>query len=125
MLQASLALFPANGIVIHPTEWARIELTKTSDGAYLFANPQGVAGPTLWGLPVVATQAMSGDDFLVGAFNMAATIWDRMDTEVLISSEDRDNFVKNMLTVRAEKRLGLAVYRPEALIYGDFGTVSG
>lgn len=125
MLQASLALFPANGIVIHPTEWARIELTKTSDGAYLFANPQGVAGPTLWGLPVVATQAMSGDDFLVGAFNMAATIWDRMDTEVLISSEDRDNFIKNMLTVRAEKRLALAVYRPEALIYGDFGTQSG
>lgn len=125
MLQASLALYPANGIVIHPSEWARIELQKTTDGAYLFANPQGIAGPTLWGLPVVATQAMSGDDFLVGAFNTAATIWDRMDTEVLISSEDRDNFVKNMLTVRAEKRLGLAVYRPEALIYGDFGTVSG
>lgn len=125
MLQASLALYPANGIVIHPTEWARIELTKTTDGAYLFANPQGVVGPTLWGLPVVATQAMSGDDFLVGAFNMAATIWDRMDTEVLISSEDRDNFVKNMLTVRAEKRLALAVYRPEALIYGDFGTQTG
>lgn len=125
MLQASLALYPADGIVIHPTEWARIELTKTTDGAYLFANPQAVAGPTMWGLPVVATQAMTGDDFLVGAFGMAATIWDRMDTEVLISSEDRDNFVKNMLTVRAEKRLALAVYRPEALIYGDFGTVTG
>lgn len=125
MLQASLALYPANGIVIHPTEWARIELTKTTDGSYLFANPQSLVGPTLWGLPVVATQAMTGDDFLVGAFNMAATIWDRMGTEVLISSEDRDNFVKNMLTVRAEKRLALAVYRPEALIYGDFGTVSG
>lgn len=125
MLQASLALYPANGIVIHPTEWARIELTKTSDGAYLFANPQSLVGPTLWGLPVVATQAMSGDDFLVGAFNIAATLWERLDAEVLISSEDRDNFVKNMLTIRAEERVGLAVYRPEALIYGDFGTVSG
>lgn len=125
MLQASLALYPANGIVIHPTEWARIELTKTSDGAYLFANPQSLVGPTLWGLPVVATQAMTGDDFLIGAFNIAATLWERLDAEVLISSEDRDNFVKNMLTIRAEERVGLAVYRPEALIYGDFGTVSG
>ena len=125
MLQASIALYPANGIVIHPNEWARIELTKTTDGAYLFANPQSLVGPTLWGLPVVATQAMAGDDFLVGAFNTAATLWERMDAEVLISSEDRDNFVKNMLTVRAEERIGLAVYRPEALIYGDFGTVSG
>ncbi len=125
MLQSALALYPANGIVIHPTEWARIELTKTTDGSYLFANPQALAGPVLWGLPVVATQAITGDDFLVGAFNMAATIWDRMGMEVLISSEDRDNFIKNMLTIRGEERLALAVYRPESLIYGDFGTVSG
>lgn len=124
MLQASLALFPATGIVIHPTDWARVELTKTTDGAYLFANPQSLVGPTLWGLPVLATPAMSVDKFLVGAFNIAATIWDRMGTEVLISSEDRDNFVKNMLTVRAEKRLALTVQRPEALIYGDFGNVT-
>lgn len=125
LLQASLALFPANGIVLHPTEWARVELTKTTDGAYLFANPQGTIGPTLWGVSVVPTQAMDTDNFLVGAFNMAATIFDRMDTEVLISSEDRDNFIKNMLTVRAEKRLALAIYREEALITGDFGTVTG
>ncbi|MBN8956767.1 MAG: phage major capsid protein, partial [Rhizobiales bacterium] len=51
------------------------------------------------------------------------TIWDRMDVEVLVSSEDRDNFVKNMLTVRAEKRLAMVVKRPAALVYGDFGNV--
>ena len=32
----------------------------------------------------------------------------------------RDNFVKNMLTVRAEKRLALAIKRAQALIYGQF-----
>ena len=36
-------------------------------------------------------------------------------TEVLISSEDRDNFIKNMLTVRAEERIALAVKIPECL----------
>jgi HK97 family phage major capsid protein len=60
----------------------------------------------------------------VGAFRMAGTIYDRMQTEVLISSEDRDNFVKNMLTVRAEKRLAFAVKRPAALIYGDLGLIT-
>ena len=39
LLQASLAEFPATGIVLHPSDWADIELTKTDDGSYLFANP--------------------------------------------------------------------------------------
>lgn len=122
ILQASLAEYPADGIVLHPTDWADIELTKDGEDRYIFANVIQLAGPQLWGRPVIATQAMDIDEFLVGAFRMAAKIWDRMDTEVLISSEDRDNFVKNMLTVRAEKRLALAVKRPGALVTGDFET---
>jgi HK97 family phage major capsid protein len=122
-LQASLAEFPADGAILHPTDWARIELTKDGENRYIWANPRALGGPTLWGDPVVETQAISVDKFLVGAFKTAATIYDRMDAEVLISSEDRDNFIKNMLTVRAEKRLALAVKRPLALTYGDFGNV--
>ena len=125
LLQASLAEYPADGIVLHPTDWARIELTKDGESRYIFANVIQMAGPQLWGRPVVATQAMDEDEFLTGAFGMAAKIYDRMDAEVLISSEDRDNFIKNMLTVRAEERLALAVKRPGALVTGDFGNVSG
>lgn len=121
LLQASLAEYPADGIVIHPTRWAKIELTKDGQQRYIFANVIQMAGPQLWGRPVIATQAMDEDEFLTGAFRVAAKIYDRMDTEVLISSEDRDNFVKNMLTVRAEKRLALAVKRPAALVTGEFG----
>lgn len=123
MLQASLAEFPADGMVLHPTDWARIELLKDGENRYLWSNPRGMAGPSLWGLPVVDTQAITVDKFLVGAFKMAATIYDRMDAEVAVSSENSDNFVKNMYTVRAEKRLALAVKRALALTYGDFGNV--
>ena len=122
LLQASLAEYPADGIVINDVDWADIELTKDGEQRYIFANVIQLAGPQLWGRPVISTQAMDLDEFLVGAFRMAAKIWDRMDTEVLISSEDRDNFVKNMLTVRAEKRLALAVKRSQALVSGDFTT---
>ena len=125
LLQASLAEYPADGIVLHPTDWARIELTKDGEFRYLFANIMQLAGPQLWGRPVIGTQSMDEDEFLVGAFRAAGTIYDRMDAEVLLSSEDADNFTKNMITVRAEKRLALAIKRAAALITGDFGNVSG
>lgn len=120
MLQAALAELPASGVVLNPVDWAEIELTKTQDGAYLFANPQGSVDPRLWGLPVVATPAMTATDFLIGAFNMGAQIFDRADASVEVSTEDSDNFRKNLVTVLAEERLALAVYRPEAFITGDF-----
>lgn len=121
MLQGALALYPATGIVISEADWARIELTKTTDGAYLFANPQGTVEARLWGLPVVATPAMEVDKFLVGNFQIGATLYDRMGVEVLISTENADDFEKNLATMRAEERLALAVKRPNAFIFGDFG----
>lgn len=118
LLQVELADYAPDGMVLHPTAWASIELTKTTDGAYIFANPQALAGPVLWGRPVVPTKRIGAGNFLVGAFKLAAQIFDRMETEVRISDQDRDNFIKNMLTVRAEKRLALAVRRPAALVKG-------
>lgn len=119
ILQVFLAQFPATGIVLHPTDWAKIELTKDAGGNYIIGNPQGAISPTLWNLPVVSTQAMAPGEFLTGAFSYAAQIFDRMDIEVLLSSENVDDFEKNMFTIRAEERLALAVYRPEAFVTGD------
>lgn len=124
MLQAALAEYPATGHVINPIDWARIETYKDTEGRYLIGNPRGTLSPTLWGLPVVVTQAMLEDEFLVGAFIPAAQIFDREDSNVQVSTEDSDNFRKNLVTIRAEERLALAVYRPEALIYGHFGANS-
>ena len=120
MLQAMLALYPATGHVLNPTDWAAIELTKDSQGRYIWANPAGLIGPTLWGLPVAESLAMASGAFLTGALRYAAQIFDREDATVLMSTEDRDNFVKNMVTILCEERLALAVYRPQALISGTF-----
>lgn len=123
--QVRLAEYRASGIVMHPADWEAIELTKDSTGSYIFANPQGIAQPTLWGRPVVETQAVAEGEFLVGAFNIAAQLFDREDTTVEISTEDSDNFRKNLVTVRAEERLALAVYRPEAMVHGYFEGPTG
>jgi HK97 family phage major capsid protein len=124
MLQAAMALYPADGIVLSQLDWARIQLQKTTDGAYLFANPQGTVEARLWGLPVVDTPAMPVDAFLVGAFRFGATLYDRMGVEILISTENADDFEKNLATMRCEERIALAVKRPASFIAGDFGLVA-
>ncbi|MDX1206118.1 phage major capsid protein [Sinorhizobium medicae] len=122
-LQAALAEYPATGHVMHPTDWARIELEKDTTGRYIIGNPQGMIGPTLWGLPVVATQAIAVDKFLTGAFRLGAQLFDRWDARVEAGFVN-DDFIKNLVTSLAEERLALAVYRPEAFIYGDLGYVA-
>lgn len=124
ILQVALSEFAASGIVINPRDWAAIELVKDTTGGYVWANPANRLSPTLWGLPVVATQAMTNNSFLVGAFNLAAQIFDREDANVLISTEDSDNIRKNMVTIRCEERLALVIYRALGLVSGDFSEVS-
>jgi HK97 family phage major capsid protein len=118
-LQATLALYPPTGYVLHPSDWAKIELTKDGQNRYIVGDPQGTLTPRLWGLPVVATQAMRAGHFLTGAFQLGAQIFDRMSIEVLISTENQDDFIKNMITIRGEERLGLVVYVPHAFTYGS------
>lgn len=122
MLQAALAEYPATGTVLHPTDWARIELTKDTTGQYVIGNPQGTLSPTLWSAPVVATQAMTVDKFLVGAFKLGAQLFDRWDARVEAGYVN-DDFIKNLVTLLGEERLALAVYRPEGFVYGDLGNI--
>lgn len=124
LLQAVLAEFPANGIVLNPIDWAGIELTKDQEGRYIIGNAASGTQPLLWNLPVVETTAMVQNQFLVGAFNLAAQVFDRMDIEVLISTENDKDFEKNMVSIRAEERVALAVYRPESFVTGAVNAAS-
>lgn len=118
MLQVAAARYVAEAHILNIWDWGEAEMLKDSTGRYIFGNPfDGSATPRLWGRPVVDTEAMPEGDFLTGAFKLAATYYQRQDIEILLSSENRDNFDKNMLTVRGEKRGVVAVKRPLALCY--------
>lgn len=121
MLQVTLAELSATGHVMHDIDWTDIELIKDANTkGYLFSNPFGTLEARLWGLPVAQTnQAGMLDNFLTGSFADAAQIFDREDANVVISTENADDFEKNMVSVRAEERLALAVYRPQAFVKGS------
>jgi HK97 family phage major capsid protein len=124
ILQVALAEYMPNGVAVHPSDWMRMRLLKDADGKYLLGDPQSNVAPNLFGLPVVPTTAITIDKFLVGDFGRAATLYDRQAPTVQLSTEDGDNFVRNLVTLRCESRLGLAIKNPTALSYGDFGNVA-
>ncbi|MGN5375918.1 phage major capsid protein [Sphingomonas hankookensis] len=116
--QSELALLPATGIMLNTVDWNAMRLIKDGQGNYLMGNPQQNVEPRLWGLPVAVTPAMPVGRFLVGSFLLAAQIFDREEASVELSTEDRDNFIRNLVTLLAEQRMALAVKRREAIIYG-------
>jgi HK97 family phage major capsid protein len=120
LLQGALTRHLPTGIVLSPADWAMIELTKDTSGRYIFTDPTTEGPARLWGKAVVQTVAMDAGEFLIGPFRTGAQVLDREDASVQVSTEDRDNFVRNMVTVRAEERLALVNYWPAAFITGDF-----
>jgi HK97 family phage major capsid protein len=118
--QNALANLPADGIVLHPSDWLQIRMVKDGDGRYIIGNPQDVVQPRLFGLPVVETPGMAVGNFLVGNFRGSATLYDRMTARVEVSTEDSTNFRQNLVTVLAEERVGLAVKRTTGFTKGTF-----
>lgn len=121
--QVQIAYYMPTGLIVSPRDWETIQLIKTtgtaSSGEYIFADPHTVQAPRIWGLPVVVTQAMTQGQFLVGQFDQA-TIWDRWDATIEVSTDYSDYFVKNLVAILAEERLALTVYNALAFVYGGF-----
>ena len=117
ILQVALEEYPSDGMVLHPTDWSKIETTKDGENRYIIGNPAGNLAPTLWGLPVVPTQAITANSFLVGAFRLGAQVFDRWDARVETGYVN-DDFTRNLVTILAEQRLAFAVYRPTAFVTG-------
>ena len=108
-------------VVVHPTDWWSMRLQKDGFGRYILGDPQAMVRPTLFGLDVVVTTSISSGTFLVGSGNpIAAEIRDRMPMVVEISTSHADFFTKNLLAIRAEKRLALLVKRVHSFVSGAF-----
>lgn len=105
--------------VVNPADWAAMELARegAGTGAYLYGAP-GVSGNmSAFGVQIVISANMPAGQFLVGSLRNAATIYQRQGAVVEMGFVN-DDFTKNLVTIRAEERLGLAVDRPVAIMYG-------
>lgn len=111
-------------VVLNPVDWGKIEREKTDDGHYLFGTPGAVVQPVIWGLPVVLSSAMPLGKFWLGNLTIGVSGYVRNEVMVEASTEDGDNFTKNLVTIRAEMRAGFGVAIPDAMVTGDLVAVA-
>jgi HK97 family phage major capsid protein len=105
-------------VVMHPNNWQSARLARENSatgtlGGYLMGPPSMVGANTLWGLPVVESEAIPQGTALVGDFNMGCTLFDREQAVIRVGFVN-DQFIRNIQTLLAELRAAFIVWRPTA-----------
>jgi HK97 family phage major capsid protein len=124
MAEIEGAYYTTSVIMLHPMDWAAMQLQKSAQGEYLFGNPFSPVAPRVWNLGIVETNSIPQGYFLCGD-GSEAMIWDRQQVSVEVSREDSDNFRRNMVTILVEERLTTSVYAPGAWQYGPLVLAAG
>ena len=106
--------FAADAIVLNPADWYALRVGKASGtGQYFGGGYFGAQDvPNLWGIPVCVTPAVAAGTIVVGAFKTCGSVVGKGGVSVEATNTNEDDFVKNLMTIRAEERLALAVRRP-------------
>lgn len=113
--------YQPTAVVVNPADWGAMERSRESAGSgmYLYGLPGMNAGTNPFGLRVVLSTHLASGKMLIGDFSNSATLWVREGVAVEMGYINED-FTKNLVTIRAEERLGLGVERAGAFYYGDF-----
>ena len=105
----------ADAVVINPADWYALRIGKDGDDRYYGGGYfQDGLTPAIWGLPAIVTADIPAGTILVGAFKQGATVLSNGGVQVEATNSNEDDFVKNLMTIRAEERLALAVRVPLA-----------
>ena len=117
--------FKPDALLINPDDLYNILIRKDSDGQYYgggfvtapYGNGAYEEEPRIWGMKVVPSASVTAGTCYVGAFKAGASVVRSNEgLRVELATQNEDDFIKNMITVRIEERLVLAVRRPAAFV---------
>lgn len=119
--------FTADALVINPLDYQELRLRRDSNGQYYaggpftgqYGNGAVLENPGPWGLRTVQTQAVQRGKPLVGSFRQSAHVLRKGGIRVDSTNVNVDDFENNLITFRAEERVGLMVTFPEAFVQLD------
>jgi HK97 family phage major capsid protein len=117
LMQLAAGRYVATAAVVSNSAWWGMALMKNAMGIYILGGPQATTPLSLWGTRVVLNPMMTPGSALVGDFAIGAELFDRMTANIQVANQNEDDFIRNLVTIRAEERLVLAVFLPGAFVY--------
>jgi HK97 family phage major capsid protein len=118
-------------IVMHPTDYQELRLLRDTAGQFLgggpFMGPYGAGNnlassgqvtgaiDSIWNKAVYVTTGMGGAGTALIGSRAAGQVWNRGGLSVEATNSHASYFTSNLTAIRAERRLGLTLYRPGAL----------
>jgi HK97 family phage major capsid protein len=108
-------------VIVNPSDWGALERIRESagTGTYLYGLPGTQAGMNPFGLRVVLSTYLNTGKIIVAKMSDSAILYNRSGAVVEMGYVNAD-FTNNLITIRAEERLGLGCDRPAGIYYGDY-----
>lgn len=106
-----------NAVALNPEDVETVDLARENGdtGKYLGQGPFSMGPRTLWGVPILETEAVEAGQGLIGDFSKAV-LWDREQTTVSVTDSHSDFFIRRLVAVLAEERAAFGVTRPTAFV---------
>ena len=127
-------------ICMHPSDYQTLRLLTDNSGQLMgggpFLGPYGGAGPVgasgqitgatdvVWSKPTIVTASMGGPGTALIGTSANAQVWARGGLSVEASNSHQNFFQLDLVAVRAERRLGLTVFRTGGYLEVRFGTAA-
>lgn len=104
--------------ILNPEDWERAELAQDDNYRYYGNGPFSTTQPSIWGLPVVESEAVPAGTGYVGDWR-TCVLWDREQTSISVSDSHSDFFIRNLVAILAEMRAAFGILKPNALVEID------
>ena len=105
----------ADAIVLNPADYAALVSASLSNSRTLFDPTYTM----FMGLPIVQSDLCTAGTAYVGAFKQGATIVGKGGVRVEMTNANEDDFIHNLVCIRIEQRMALAVRVPSAVVVVD------
>lgn len=97
-------------IVMHGTDWQNVRIAQYANGDYPFGPPTLAGADSMWGLPVVQSEALTAGNAVVGAFSTYTQLLYKKGVEVQVGFINTQ-FIEGKATLRADLRAAFVIYR--------------
>ena len=106
-------------LVLNSEDWTKVLKSKNVNKDYLIPGIVDIPTQRIWGVPVVLNENVESGKFYMGNFGEAGKIIERSGLQIEMARSG-DDFERNLMTLRVERRLDFAVLQPKAVCYGNF-----